>query len=102
MKVRAIYCECGLKREFIAEELAERWEVPANDEVWREYVFWRDYIEAKKSGRLPAFRRPEPNAGGKYRGIKCYVLNKPLAVTSARAVNSTAIVGHGPLGALGA
>jgi hypothetical protein len=51
MKVKSIYCECGLKRDFTAEDLAERWEVPANDEVWREYVFWRDYLEKKKSGQ---------------------------------------------------
>ena len=49
MRVKSIYCECGLRRDFIAEELAERWDIPANDEVWREYVYWRDYIEAKGS-----------------------------------------------------
>jgi hypothetical protein len=44
MRIKSIYCECGCKLgDFIAEELAE----PATDEVWREYVFWRDYVERK-------------------------------------------------------
>ena len=51
MKIRSLYCQCGLKRDFTAEDLAERWEVPTNDEVWRGYVYWRDYIEAKGSGQ---------------------------------------------------
>lgn len=51
MKVKSIYCPCGHKLgDFTAEELAESWDIPANDEVWREYCYWRDYIEAKKSG----------------------------------------------------
>jgi len=75
MKVRSIYCECGLKRDFIAEELAARWEIPPNDEVWREYVYWRDYIEAKKSGQEIAPNGfPEARAERwrevSYRGIK--------------------------------
>jgi hypothetical protein len=51
MRVKSIYCECGLRRDFIAEELAERWDIPENDPVWQEYTFWRDYIEQKKSGQ---------------------------------------------------
>lgn len=49
MRVKSIYCECGLRRDFIAEELAERWDIPENDPVWQEYTFWRDYLEKKKS-----------------------------------------------------
>jgi hypothetical protein len=47
---RSIYCECGQKLDdHIAEALAERWTIPENDAIWREYVYWRDYIEKKKS-----------------------------------------------------
>jgi len=56
MKIKSVYCQCGLKRDFTAEDLAERWEIPANDEVWREYVFWRNYVE-KKNRRQPRGER---------------------------------------------
>jgi hypothetical protein len=54
MRVKPLYCECGQRLDdYIAEELAERWEIPPNDAVWREYVYWRDYLERMKSGQKP-------------------------------------------------